>query len=80
MRYLMLATRLTLASLLLSLSGCGTRTILVQPGETLALAKPVDAVVFAPDKVGTLVESPATLPAGTLVKVPASAVQLPAVK
>jgi hypothetical protein len=54
------------------LTGCGTRTIVIQPGTVAVTTGWTKGVgVAAPDAKGELVPSVADLPPGTMVKVPA---------
>jgi len=63
--------RLLTASLLLCglalTQGCGTRTVLVRPGDPVQLREPITAKVWVFGKDGTRVDSEATLPAGWYV-------------
>jgi len=62
------------AILTLTLSGCGTRTIVIQPGETLVVEKPIPgARLLVPDENGNLVGRSVDIPAGALVKTPGGA-------
>lgn len=45
-------------------AGCGTRVIVLPPGEPVRLAEPVKATVWVADKDGVEVRVRATLPAG----------------
>jgi hypothetical protein len=45
-------------------AGCGTRVIVLPPGEPVRLAEPVKATVWVADKDGTEVKVQTTLPAG----------------
>ncbi len=58
-------------SLMLILSGCGTRAYLVGPGTTAVLRSEIKgADVYVPDENGQLVGAKADLRAGTLIRVP----------
>ena len=76
MRNLLLMT-LTL-TLCCILSGCGRRTILVQPGTIVKTAREYKGVsVFAPDKDGNLIETTADIPAGASVVIPPNKIAEP---
>lgn len=45
-------------------AGCGTRVIVLPPGEPVRLAEPVKAMVWVADKDGIEVRVRTTLPAG----------------
>jgi hypothetical protein len=58
-------------SLMLILTGCGTRAYLLGPGTTAVLKnKIVGADLYVPDENGQLVGAKGDLEAGTLVRVP----------
>lgn len=57
--------------MLFGITGCGSiRHIVHQPGETGVITQDSKVTVAMPDKDGALVEGAATLPAGTLIRIP----------
>jgi hypothetical protein len=66
-----------MAAIALSMAGCGTRAVLVEPGVPVRLAEPVEARVLVPDGAGHWVEgqSAVRLPAGWYVLPPPAAAQ-----
>ena len=64
------ARRLTvwlLACGLVLTQGCGTRTVLVRPGDPVQIREPIKAKVWVFGKDGARLDSEATLPAGWYV-------------
>ena len=61
-----------IALIALTLAGCGTNAVLVEPGVPVRLAEPVEARVFVPDGAGRWVagQAPVRLPAGWYVLPP----------
>ncbi len=65
---------LNLASLTLSLSGCGliatkTNTLIEREGTTVILTKDAKCEAMVPDSNGTLTHAMIVLPAGTMAKI-----------
>ncbi len=60
---LLLKASLLLCGLALT-QGCGTRTVLVRPGDPIQIREPVKAKVWVIAKDGARLDSEATIPAG----------------